>query len=376
MLYRYKTHRMRYLESVDPTGEEVALLGGITDRKLGALRLILSAAALLIIYIDPTEPDRYVQATYSSIVAYTFFSLLVYLAARQRTNFPNHILKLLIWFDIACFTALISMSSGTSSVFYFFYMFEIIVACSRGGRRLGLAVTAASSLLCVAVGLLVRTNEVFELNRFLLRPLAIVALGYTLAYWGATELALRKRLILLKQLSAVANPRFGIDRTIDQMLQRILHFYNADLCVMILDLGAESQLYLAPNRDRIDHSKQQVTEDNTRLFLAQVSDSCPEMFAGPSVLKQRSTYKRYDPRTNKVTNLDPAPADSLSRILGARSLKESTNCAIMCTVSNILQPARRALPIRFAGSPESLKVQPESESRLTAAANRLQPTTG
>src|SRR5215471_20886556 len=173
LLYRYKTHRMRYLKSVDPTDEEIALLGGITDRKLGALRLILSAAALLIIYIDPTEPDRYVSATYSSIVAYTFFSLLVYLAARKRTNFPSHILKLLIWFDIACFTALISMSSGTSSVFYFFYMFEIIVACSRGGRRLGLAVTAASSLLCVVVGLLVQTSEVFELNRFLLRPLAI-----------------------------------------------------------------------------------------------------------------------------------------------------------------------------------------------------------
>jgi len=311
---------MRYLKSVDPSGEEVALLGGITDRRLGALRLILSAAALLIIYIDPTEPDRYVPATYSSIVAYTFFSLLVYLAARQRTNFPNHILKLLIWFDIACFTALISMSSGTSSVFYFFYMFEIIVACSRGGRKLGLAVTATSSVLCVAVGLLVHTTEVFELNRFLLRPLAIIALGYTLAYWGGTELALRKRLILLKQLSAVANPRFGIDRTIDQMLRRILHFYNADLCVMILDLGAESQMYLAPGRDHMELSSQQMTEENSRLFLSQVSDSCPEVFSGPSFLKRHSTYKRYDPRTNKVTSLNPTAAESLSRILGARSL--------------------------------------------------------
>ena len=111
---------MRYLKSIDPTGKEVALLGGITDRRLSALRLILSAAALLIIYIDPTDPNRYVRATYGSIMAYTFFSLLVYLTARQRTNFPNHILRLLIWFDIACFTALISMSSGTSSVFYFF----------------------------------------------------------------------------------------------------------------------------------------------------------------------------------------------------------------------------------------------------------------
>ena len=140
---------------------------------------------------------------------------------------------------------MISMSSGTSSVFYFFYMFEIIVACSRGGRKLGLAVTVVSSLLCVGVGLIAPTSGEFELNRFLLRPLAIIALGYMLAYWGGTELALKKKLVLLKELSIVANPRFGVDRTIDRMLGQIVSFYKADQCILLLDLVTDSQLYRA-----------------------------------------------------------------------------------------------------------------------------------
>src|SRR5689334_21386373 len=110
---------------------EIVLLGGITDRKLGLLRLILAAVALLIIGIDPTGPDRYVTLTYFSLVGIATYSFAVYIAAIRSTNFSAKVLTLLIWVDIAWATAMISMSSGTASVFYFFYMFEIIVACSR-----------------------------------------------------------------------------------------------------------------------------------------------------------------------------------------------------------------------------------------------------
>src|SRR5262252_3877420 len=110
--------------AADPIENEIVLLGGITDRKLGLLRLILAAAALLIIFIDPTEPDRYVSLTYFSLVAIAIYSLFVYIAAIQRTNFSAKVLTCLIWVDIAWATAMISMSSGTASVFYFFYMFE------------------------------------------------------------------------------------------------------------------------------------------------------------------------------------------------------------------------------------------------------------
>ena len=307
------------------TGEqidnEILLLGGITDRKLGLLRLILAAAALLIIYIDPTDPNRYIALTYSSITGFTVYSLFIYLAARRRTNFPTPVMNRLIWIDIAWVTALISMSSGSSSVFYFFYMFEIIVACSRGGRKPGLLVTAASSILCVSVGLIAPTSSDFELNRFLLRPLAIIALGYTLAYWGGTELALKKKLILLKELSKVANPRFGVDRTIEQMLRRLLDFYNADHCVLLLDQFIGSQFYHATHHSVLTGSLSSDAEVEIRKFLEQESNSCPGVFKNPDISgKPRATYTRCDVKSNRLLSSDPAPAKSLAGHLKANSM--------------------------------------------------------
>jgi signal transduction histidine kinase len=317
---------MNNRHEADPIENEIVLLGGITDRKLGLLRLILAAAALLIIFIDPTEPDRYVTLTYFSLVTIAIYSLFVYIAAIQRTNFSSRILTCLIWVDIAWATAMISMSSGTASVFYFFYMFEIIVACSRGSRKLGMAVTIVSSILCVSVGLLTSPPAVFELNRFLLRPLAILALGYTLTYWGGTELALKKKLILLKELSTVANPRFGVDRTIDRMLGQILNFYAADHCVLILDLANESQLYRAtgPNVSSgipISHS-----DNAIRQFLTETSSSCADVFnSRNSANNSRATFKRYDPRANRVISLDIAAVKPLTDVLGADSLVAATS---------------------------------------------------
>jgi hypothetical protein len=38
------------------------------------MRLILALSALLIIYIDPAEPDRFVAITYVALVVYSLYS--------------------------------------------------------------------------------------------------------------------------------------------------------------------------------------------------------------------------------------------------------------------------------------------------------------
>jgi signal transduction histidine kinase len=182
-------------------------------------------------------------------------------------------------------------------------------------------VTAASSILCVSVGLIAPTSSDFELNRFLLRPLAIIALGYTLAYWGGTELALKKKLILLKELSKVANPRFGVDRTIEQMLRRLLDFYNADHCVLLLDQFIGSQFYHATHHSVLTGSLSSDAEVEIRKFLEQESNSCPGVFKNPdSQENRRATYTRCDLKSNRLLSSDPAPAKSLAGHLKANSM--------------------------------------------------------
>jgi signal transduction histidine kinase len=54
-----------------------------------------------------------------------------------------------------------------------------------------------------------------------------------MAHWGGREITLKRRLSLLKDLT-LSNPRFGVDRTINSMIERLRHFYDADLGLLVM----------------------------------------------------------------------------------------------------------------------------------------------
>jgi signal transduction histidine kinase len=200
---------------------------------IGLMRLILALSALLIIYIDPSEPDRFVALTYGALVAYSLYSAVLYfLSVRHTRLLPNRVAH---WLDIACFLILVALSSGTSSIFFFFFFFAILVGSFRWGFRAGFSVTLSSALLFTVVGYATAPRgPEFELNRFLLRPVYLLVLGYMMAYWGGCELKLKRRLSLLKEITQRSNPRFGVSQTVGSTLQRLQAFYDADLCSLVL----------------------------------------------------------------------------------------------------------------------------------------------
>ncbi len=77
------------------------------------------------------------------------------------------------------------------------------------------------------------SGEAFELNRFLLRPIYLSILGYMIAYWGRREIEYKKRLAILKDINKLYNPLFGIDQTMNAILQKILFSFDADACFLI-----------------------------------------------------------------------------------------------------------------------------------------------
>src|SRR6266508_4186975 len=108
----------------------------IDARMISPMRLVLAATALLIIYIDPSQPDRLVGLTYSLLIGYTVYSagvLLLSLLAPRRLP-----LGVLHWLDMIWYVALIAASSGTSSIFFLFFFFPILVASFRWGFASGL----------------------------------------------------------------------------------------------------------------------------------------------------------------------------------------------------------------------------------------------
>jgi len=57
-------------------------------RMISGMRLVLAIAALVITRIDPTEPSRFVTATYSVLVLYLCYSLVLHLLSLKGIHFP------------------------------------------------------------------------------------------------------------------------------------------------------------------------------------------------------------------------------------------------------------------------------------------------
>jgi signal transduction histidine kinase len=208
-----------------------AAIASVDERMIALMRLTLAVSALLIIYIDPSEPDRFVVLTYLALVVYVLYSgIILWLSFYDRA--PRSIAP---WIDVGCYLVLVSLSSGTSSVFFFFFFFPILVASFRRGFKQGIWVTLVSSILFTIIGYATAPGgSEFELNRFLLRPVYLSVLGYMIAYWGGQEIKLKRRLSLLREIINLSNPRFGVSFTIGSMLKKVQAFYDADLCLFIL----------------------------------------------------------------------------------------------------------------------------------------------
>jgi signal transduction histidine kinase len=233
----------------------------------GVMRLVLASSALLIIYLDPSEPDRFVALTYSTLVCYTLYSGIICGLTRRVSPSVEAIQPWLHWVDVAWYLVLIALSSGTSSIFFFFFFFSILVASFQQGFRSGFWVALVSSLLFTIIGYATSPpGPAFELNRFLLRPIYLLVLGYMMAYWGENEIKAKRRLELLKDVSLLSNPRFGADRTMAWIMHRLLLFYQADVCLLVTE-DPETAGYLLRRADR-RHPQSAAQEESIERELA------------------------------------------------------------------------------------------------------------
>src|SRR5262245_21057199 len=99
---------------------EKGAFGAVTDRTLAGLRLLLSLSALLIIILDPTEPSRLAGLTHAALTAYILYSFLIYVFARNQTNFRWQTMQYVIWADVVWYSGLMTLGTGTNAVFFFF----------------------------------------------------------------------------------------------------------------------------------------------------------------------------------------------------------------------------------------------------------------
>jgi signal transduction histidine kinase len=209
---------------------------------IAAMRLGLATSALLAIAIDPSEPDRYATLTYTALGLYVAYSAVVYILARHPRPFWIRLRHWTHWLDVAWYSVLIALSSGTNSIFFFGFLFAALTASLRGGFWPGMQVTVVSAVIFAIVGVAVAPSVAsVELNRLLLRPVFLLVLGYMMARAGEFQILLNRRLNFLKDIVSLANPRFGVDQMIAAAMDKLRSFYNAQSCLMITAEPGENE---------------------------------------------------------------------------------------------------------------------------------------
>lgn len=272
---------------------------GLHDvRMMSLMRLTLAGSALLIIWFDPSQPEPFLPAIDVALLLYTLYSLVIYLASVRGTRLAP--IRFLHWFDLAWYVLLMSLSGGLNSPFFFFLFFAILTASFGRGFPWGVRVTLISALLFSFVAYLTPRHAGFEVNRFLLRYVCLLGIGYMLAHWGGTEIRLRNRLRLLKEVSLLSNPRFGVDQTIHSIIESLRGFYNADTCLLVFsktsNSGGPHYLHRADRAAKKDQKPTEMTQETAWMLLL----ASPTQAA---IYRKRARDKTtlYDVKTGRLT---------------------------------------------------------------------------
>lgn len=219
------------------------------------MRCVLAFSAFAIVFVDASEPRQWVDLTRVSLALYCVCSVIIAIGA-ARSGWPQpH--RAQHWGDVFFYVYLVTLTGGASSIFFNFFLFSILVASFTRGFREGLLVTVVSLASYAAVSFAMGPTHIdFELNRALLRAVYLFVFGYMISYWGGYESLLKRRLALLNEINNAWTPRFGVDHAIGLNLNRVLDFYGAHSCVLVVRRpGADCMMYRSL-RDKPDAASQ------------------------------------------------------------------------------------------------------------------------
>jgi signal transduction histidine kinase len=218
--------------------------GSIDVRMIAAIRCILAFSGLVIIYVDPTQPAIFSALTYSSLAFYTLWScVLAIMAFRRDPSAPPP--RDTYWGDVLFCAYLVTLTHGTNSLFFTFFLFAILSASFSRGTQEGLLVTGASVILFVLASIWFEPDAKFGFDQSLVRPIYLLTLGYMISYWGGHEIIQRRRMWLLQEVNRQLDQRSGYSHAITLNLEKILQFFEAKACILVLNRPALPQKYFS-----------------------------------------------------------------------------------------------------------------------------------
>ena len=201
------------------------------NQLVGRIRLLLALSALLAVVIEPSGQGRPNASAILVLCCYAASCTVVSFCAELRLRWvPDRCMHRL---DAGVFVAIFAADGRADVVPLVFLFFAIVVASLRWGPSEAARVTTCAVALYCATA--ITTLPEVAPARLLLSAAVLLVFGGAIALLAEKNFQVTRRQALLRDLNQVANPRFGIDRTMTAALESTRVFFMADSCIALLE---------------------------------------------------------------------------------------------------------------------------------------------
>lgn len=142
------------------------------------------------------------------------------------------------------------------------------------------------------------------------------------SYWGDRVQNLERHLSFLQHVTNIANPRFGVDQTVDLILQQLKSFYEADSCLLVLTDANKGQdsLYRVKQHEGGNAGPINIEQALADVFLSLPQDYACIWKSGGKVWKTGKPVVRfYNLAGHQVSSDELMPSEQLVTTLEARN---------------------------------------------------------
>lgn len=216
------------------------------ERLIATTRVVMVVSALLALWLDSSQPAKDAQIADTALIGYLVYALILALVAWYADVFPRYLRFITHAFDVAFFSFVVHITEGSASPFFVFFVFSLVCGMLRWLWHgvLWTALAALTTFIGISMyAAKILHDQAFELNRYIIHALYLVAVATLLGGVGAYRQRADRNIAKL-----AARPRV-IQREARTIVHQVLA-HAADLLhdprvLMIWDEPEEPWIHLA-----------------------------------------------------------------------------------------------------------------------------------
>lgn len=282
---------------------------------IGTLHLLLAATAMIAFMVDAAALPALPRLAWVIFFGFAMHNLYLYAQAQRHDRAWDS--RRTLWLEVGWYSAIVYVTGGGQSAFFPFYIFTMLIAAVRFGFADSARIGVASAVMFSLTGFGARDSV--ELVQVLLRASFLLALGYFIALWGEANLRQKRGLSLLRDISSLSNPRFGIDRTVASIMERSRVFFGADSCILVSQRPGSRRWLLRIARPEGTLSAPLADAMAPSLMAMPCADSV--VFAGPlfAWMRRGASLRACDAVRRQWRRCASDGGAQVAELIGARS---------------------------------------------------------